>query len=522
MNFSKLTAYGVVLVIALLLLSSFPKWTADDAFILFRYAQNAVEHGQLTFNAGEDPVEGYTGILLTLTLTAAILLGLSPVFTSHAVGVVSFAVCLAVIIRLLDHLRIRFWQRLSTLFCFVTAAFFYTHVFSAMETALFSALLLLGFYRFFLLITQHSKSLWSYSITASTLLLLSLCRPEGALFAVLVTLVTAGHAIITRSMRHYLPAFAVFLLLPGLIYFIWRWRYYGFPMPNTFYAKLNPGFTAESIDSLGAFLRQYLLLPAIIAALPYISSIDESATWIARHKSDKKPFIIVTSTLLFFITVVLLHYGRSDLEMNFSYRFYAPFYPLLLFLLNMIFAPGVETILHHRKARPLCFYAVFMIAFLLLYVQIAKQTKWFFTHEKPIARAYQTGLQEMHISAGKYLNQRLPHSQWIAVYKDAGAIPYFSRHKTIDFGALNNEYLAHHPRLTISQRLDYLFSKKPGALVITSYAADSLYYNKETDRLLQRPEMQQYKLAKKYINSGGRQYFQFLYLRRDIGTGIHD
>ena len=44
----------------------FPKWTVDDAFISFRYAQNLVESGELNWNPGEDPVEGYTGVMLPI------------------------------------------------------------------------------------------------------------------------------------------------------------------------------------------------------------------------------------------------------------------------------------------------------------------------------------------------------------------------------------------------------------------------------------------------------------------------
>jgi hypothetical protein len=56
----------------------FPRWLADDAFILFRYADNLARTGQLTFNPGHTPVEGYTGILYPLLLAGGRLLGISP------------------------------------------------------------------------------------------------------------------------------------------------------------------------------------------------------------------------------------------------------------------------------------------------------------------------------------------------------------------------------------------------------------------------------------------------------------
>jgi hypothetical protein len=47
-----LLAYSIKTVV------KFPKWVVDDAFIIFRYAENLAETGQLTWNPGENPVEG--------------------------------------------------------------------------------------------------------------------------------------------------------------------------------------------------------------------------------------------------------------------------------------------------------------------------------------------------------------------------------------------------------------------------------------------------------------------------------
>ncbi|HLZ09167.1 MAG TPA: hypothetical protein VKT80_11300, partial [Chloroflexota bacterium] len=53
----------------------YPRWTVDDAYIVFRYAKHLVEHGQLTWTVGADPVEGYTGIVLPLLVAGGMLCG---------------------------------------------------------------------------------------------------------------------------------------------------------------------------------------------------------------------------------------------------------------------------------------------------------------------------------------------------------------------------------------------------------------------------------------------------------------
>ena len=81
--------YGVLalaLTISAVALAALPKWTIDDAFISYRYAQNLAEHGELTWNPGEDPVEGYTGVALPVILAAGMKVGIEPTTSSKALG----------------------------------------------------------------------------------------------------------------------------------------------------------------------------------------------------------------------------------------------------------------------------------------------------------------------------------------------------------------------------------------------------------------------------------------------------
>ena len=82
--------YLVLILIALAGMILFPKLTIDDAFISYRYGKNLVDFGELNWNPGMDPVEGYTGILLPL-LAALILKFALPLLASIKVlGVLAF------------------------------------------------------------------------------------------------------------------------------------------------------------------------------------------------------------------------------------------------------------------------------------------------------------------------------------------------------------------------------------------------------------------------------------------------
>ena len=51
------------LVLAAIIRAWHDRWTCDDAFVSFRYAENLINGYGLVFNPGEPPVEGYTNIL---------------------------------------------------------------------------------------------------------------------------------------------------------------------------------------------------------------------------------------------------------------------------------------------------------------------------------------------------------------------------------------------------------------------------------------------------------------------------
>ena len=48
-----------------------PQFHADDAYIVARYADYLVRHGQLVWNVGEAPVEGFTGYTRLSGMTIA-------------------------------------------------------------------------------------------------------------------------------------------------------------------------------------------------------------------------------------------------------------------------------------------------------------------------------------------------------------------------------------------------------------------------------------------------------------------
>src|SRR5262249_5502478 len=105
--------------------------------------------------------------------------------------------------------------------------------------------------------------------------LCAMTRPEGGLiFAVAVLHRLGANLIVERRLlprRGELFWGAAFLAL-YLPYFAWRWRYYGWPFPNTFYVKAggvpSPQYTREMLRHGLYYVGQWAMQSGAIFAAP--------------------------------------------------------------------------------------------------------------------------------------------------------------------------------------------------------------------------------------------------------------
>ncbi len=118
-------------------------WLADDSFISFRYAEQLVGGHGLVYNLGER-VEGYTNLLWTLLVAAALRLGIPPEMSATALG-------LACWLALVGILGWRSWRRDHHGSFFPLAAMlvllmedFQTWATGGLETSLFTLLVVAG------------------------------------------------------------------------------------------------------------------------------------------------------------------------------------------------------------------------------------------------------------------------------------------------------------------------------------------------------------------------------------------
>ena len=501
-----LLAAGIVY--ATIGLASFPAWTVDDAFITYRYAENLARTGQFTWNVGEDPVEGYTGVGLPVLLAGAVRVGLDTDAASKAIGVASFFAGALVLYLLLRRLGVRGLLRAGLATVYLTAPMLFTHSSSGLETTLFGLAVLGTLYALQAVLDASAASARREAALLLASLTTALVRPEGVVLAGLaVACVVAVRLAGRQRLAPFLGRALALLVVPGALYFAWRYAYYGHLLPNTFYAKWSRRFSYDSIRDLGKFLVLYASAPALAGALG-------AALGLRRAAGTLRALAVPLAGAVFFAAVAV-QYSRSALIMNYSHRFFAPYYPIVLVWAGVLLECGLRSVEADASRRRLAS-AVRAAAVALLAAQACLHVA-LLPRELRFAESTRALLVDEHIPAGRYLREHVPADEWLVVVVDAGAIPYYAGLRTVDFGGLNDEFLARRFRDRIPKAaiVDYFFARNPGALVFTSAYPDRIE-GPEPLPIADDPRFAGYVHVATYASSSWPSYYELVFLRRDL------
>lgn len=256
----------------------FQHFSVDDAFITFRYVRQLVAGNGLVYNIGER-VEGYSNFLWVMLLAPAHALGMELLTAARLIAIILSAGTLLITYRLAADSPLPILAPVLLAAC----APFTAWTMGGLETALFAFLLTAAAYTFI-----REEASGSGSASGLIFGLLALSRPEGVLFFGLALAyrlwhrVTSGNATTVSHWSHrllhilrrewrWLAGFAI-VFAP---HFLWRLSYYGWPLPNTVYAKsmgLHPRafvegayYLFEGMTALGG--PGFVLLPAALVAL---------------------------------------------------------------------------------------------------------------------------------------------------------------------------------------------------------------------------------------------------------------
>jgi len=390
-------------------------WTLDDAYISFRYAENFAQGAGIVYNSGER-VEGYTTFLWVFLLGLGRMAGCDIVVLAKVLGLALSIGCLLLLFT--SH---RFTSEANRRVAMIgpillgTCGIFTAWAMTGMEVPLVGFLVLLA-------ALLHMKSRVTPEktglvlTTGLTCALATMSRPECGLLFLVLFADRFVDSIKRRNLGFFW--FGLAFTCVYLPYFIWRYLYYGYLLPNTFYAKV--GYTQAQVmrglhytmDFAGP---AFLILVPMIAGLMYTSDTTDKSR---RPGSAALAWAVVVHT----VYVVLV--GGDTMP---AYRFYAPFMPLICLLASMSLAVFIKSPV--RLA----------VVLTILVAYNATQTR---VHEELRGRPGQGNVSRYGKEIGLWMRDNLPADALIAT-NTAGSIPYYSKLRTIDMLGLNDATIAH-------------------------------------------------------------------------------
>jgi hypothetical protein len=454
------TAYGLILTSLILLvlavftflyyLVQFVPYTMDDAFITFRYSRNLAAGFGPTFNPGGPPVEGYTSFTWMILMTIPHLLKLNTVVFSKIAGVV-FTLGFLILAFKFTHYLCNFLDRKSRILpasvvVFLLATFYATsfHAVAGMETAMFSFLVLLLFHQSARYIDNPTRRT-AYGITLAAILA-GLTRPEGNIIAI-IDLVFVLVLIPNEKRIGLLKAIALGYLLPWTIYYIWRYTYYGLPLPLPAYVKIVAGDSGNFHGTREVV--KFIRMIGILYGIPII---------IGFFGMRKKPLPGIIGSVLVLVLFIVPYHTMSNI-----FRYLYPVVPMFF----IIAALGAGIVLKSlEKWKPggaglITGSIIILVISLGIGILLVPNAGLSIIDKQN----YAWSLEKCHIRLARHLgNYEKPDGKPILACADAGAIPYYSDWESIDTIGLNNAEISF-DRVDVA---DYVISQNPDLVILIS------------------------------------------------------
>jgi hypothetical protein len=407
-------------------------WTPmEDAAMLLRYAENLAGGHGIRWSLNQAPVDGATDFLFMVLIAGVSRVAhFDVITTSRVLNIAAQFLSVALLYRGARRLNANAWIAAAAVLYLIAGPFcgLANSCFGAPVFAFF----LLACWQFGLRYALESSSWRNAMAMAFFGLLAGLTRPEGVLVAILLLIATLYLCSPTLEATgvppQRLPLLMSYLLFFGLLggaYFVWRWHYFGYPLPNPFYIKGNGHLYPLSVRKSATNV--------VVLLLPWLPLIPLG--WLGastRHLTNALLIVLVPFTLMW----VLLSNANNHLA-----RFQYAIVPLALMTIPALLpSDAFEAALKPLSLSINALRAATILSICAATIYVARlpgytETAWgmrvFAQRLAPLAdRGYTMAVTE------------------------AGALPLYSRWNAVDIFGLNDAYIAHHHQQIDATYLD--------------------------------------------------------------------
>lgn len=415
----------------------FSQHPSEDAAILMRYAQNLADGHGVVWNVGERPVDGATDFLFMVVVAGLAKVGLSVEAAVRSVGLVSHFVTAIVI-----YLGIRAVHGSARWMALLSAAFFgigpgLRYVVAYFGTPFFALFCAIAWWLATRIVRDRDETHATALTFALAGLVMGLIRPEGVLLAGFMLLsVLYGRG--PRQSKWTLVYFVAVFALIGGGYFLWRWQYFGYPLPNPFYRKGGWLLYSGSLDSS---IRNVIAL-----CLPFLVVFPLGL----GLRATRRQVIFVLIPVVGFAAIWLL---LSD-AMNFMRRFQYAILPIVLMAWPPVLAEIVKRWCDAEGATSKLEARVVAVAQIVAMAVVVLGYQHVITARD---REYRDGKYDVAVMLGEYAGKG-----YTIATSEAGLLPFYSRWRSVDTWGLNDQWITHNRGITEA----YLDRYRPEVIMV--------------------------------------------------------
>lgn len=445
-NFLVILPLALLAIVASLYFFEIPSVGIDDANITFVYSKHLAAGEGLVFNIGGERVEGFSSLSWMLIAAVGYLLSDSPEWLLLAGNAAIVAAALAAACAFLqNYLKLEGAPYAASivflLWAFLNPAWVFWNIASLMETGLYSALLLMT-------VVVLLNSIFDERLTDRQPLLVGLLvsallitRPDAMAWA----LALLGAWFVVLRWRSDAPVWK-FLLIPVLLAAVtmsaltaFRLGYFGYPLPNTYYAKMSPDRVYNIVQGatyVGGFVVAYPLaglcvLLSLVAVILNIVPVMQSLFYGGAKLTPQRLALFLVSALILSGVVIAVLMGGDYFG---GYRFLQPIWTLLIFVPLFYWQ-------RFGKSFPV---AGIVLAVLLFALPMNKT--WFNLRDDTQRMHHQWDLAERGRATGHWLEHMFAEAPELPVLgiTAAGGIKMGYRGFVFDLLGLNDTEVAHH------------------------------------------------------------------------------
>lgn len=391
-SFSNLRLYAVFLAILLVhrIVTYLYFDPLGDATILFCFSDNFADTGVISYFPGGEPAEGATDFLWMILIAGLYKIGIPSFLATQMLSIFGFLtlmIYLSKIYRFYHKKQIPKYIIIITFFALLASGMYYQAVLRGFSVYFYGASIMVFLYYY---LTRQVKKV---SITA---LVICLIRPDGVVLVAPLCLFMLLEKIgRKRSFSRILKNFMIYAILPGMLYFMIRWWYFGEFLPLPFLVKADTSRTIILHSLLAMF--EYMVIFAVLMAIHF-----REYRWRPNPKTDYGIIIGIVCSMVFYATI--------RLEQNVGERFFIGML-LLLFVWSIAMSRSRGT--------------------LILLVVLFFSSSELYLGDLWVGTRYESNLKNIALDLKKISREGK------ILTCEAGNIAYYSKWETVDFWGLN-------------------------------------------------------------------------------------